>query len=259
MIYEKALAEKQRIEEQIQNLEMQLQSYPEGNIFIIRNGKYFKWYQSKEKEEIYIPKSERKLAEQLAAKKYLSYLVEELKQEQKAIDFYLKHHKINANRAVKLLTEQSEYQELLSPFFKPISQELIDWKNADYEHNMSYTEQLIQRASEGKMVRSKSEVLIDMVLYKNKIPFRYECALKLNGITIYPDFTIRHPKTGEVYYWEHFGKADDPTYNKSIPLKLQNYITNGIIPSHQLITTYETRKKPLNLDTIEKIVEEYFL
>ena len=98
-----------------------------------------------------------------------------------------------------------------------------------------------------------------MALTQNNIPFRYECALQLGETTIYPDFTIRHPRTGETYYWEHFGMMDNPAYRKSASLKLQNYISNGIIPTIQLITTYETKEKQLDLDIIEKIVKEYFL
>ncbi|MBQ8279784.1 MAG: hypothetical protein IJZ23_08105 [Roseburia sp.] len=158
-----------------------------------------------------------------------------------------------------MLTEMPEYQELLAPYFKPISQELIDWMNEPYESNRNFPEQLWQRASNGKRVRSKSEALIDMALYKNGIPFRYECALRLGDSIIYPDFTIRHPKTGAIYYWEHFGRMDDPAYSKNVFLKLQSYTACGIIPSIQLITTYETQKNQLNLEMIEKIIEEYFL
>lgn len=72
-------------------------------------------------------------------------------------------------------------------------------------------------------------------------------------------FTIRHPKTGEVFYWEHFGLMDNPTYSKNAYSKLQLYTNHGIIPSIQLITTYETKEHPLTAETIEKIVENYFL
>ena len=43
-----------------------------------------------------------------------------------------------------------------------------------------------------KMLRSKSEAIIDRMLYQNKIPFHYEEKLVLDGIILYPDFVIRH-------------------------------------------------------------------
>ena len=111
----------------------------------------------------------------------------------------------------------------------------------------------------GNIVRSKSESLIDMSLYVRRIPFRYECELQLGEHTIYPDFTIRHPITGKVYYWEHFGLMDDESYAKNAFFKQQTYATYGIIPTQQLITTYETKNSPLSSDFVEKIIQFYFL
>ena len=74
-----------------------------------------------------------------------------------------------------------------------------------------------------------------------------------------PDFTIRHPKTGEFYYWEHFGLMDDPAYSKNAYSKLQFYASCNIIPSIQLITTFETKDIPLSSEMIESLIEYYFL
>ena len=52
---------------------------------------------------------------------------------------------------------------------------------------------------------------------------------------------------------------DNPNYSKKVVSKLQLYISNGIIPSIQLITTYETKENPLSSEVVEKIVEHYFL
>lgn len=152
----------------------------------------------------------------------------------------------------------SEYQKLLSSNFKPISEELCEWEKASYLSNQKYPQQLIHKTISGKCVRSKSEAIISTILTANKIPFRYECELQLGEITIYPDFTIRHPNTGKTYYWEHFGRMDDISYSKNVPIKLQTYISHGIIPSIQLITTYETMENPLSTEMVEKIVKEYF-
>ncbi|MEE0884081.1 MAG: ATPase, partial [Faecalimonas sp.] len=152
-----------------------------------------------------------------------------------------------------------DFHSLLQARLTPLSEELQTWMTMPYDKNANHPENLNNKAYSGNMVRSKSEVLIDMFLFKNKIPFRYECLLDLDGIMMYPDFTIRHPKTGETYYWEHFGLMDNPTYSKNACSKLQHYISSGIIPSIQLITTYETKDNPLSAEKVEKIVEEYFL
>lgn len=68
------------------------------------------------------------------------------------------------------------------------------------------------------------------MLLTNKIPFRYECELQLEETTLYPDFTLRHPLTGQVFYWEHFGMMDNPNYCRNATTKLQLYFSHGIIP-----------------------------
>lgn len=257
-IYERILSERKRLDEKIKSLEIQLKKFPAGKLICTRNENRYKWYQSDGKNSTYIPKKERHFAEQLATKKYLTLLLEEALQERKALDFYLRHHGSTIGAAEKLLTENTAYQELLLPYFKPENQELLDWMNSTYECNQKYPEQLTHRTSSGHYVRSKSELLIDMALYVNKIPFRYENALTLGDSVIYPDFTIRHPKNGELYYWEHFGKMDDPGYCRNSCSKLHLYTSHGIVPGIQLITTYETKEHPLGTEIIENIIQQYF-
>lgn len=157
-----------------------------------------------------------------------------------------------------MLTQMPEYQELLKPYFKVLSEELYEWQKSPYTHSNKYSEQLKHKTASGNVVRSKSEVLIDMALYKHKIPFQYEAPLCLGDEVFYPDFTIRHPYTGEKFYWEHFGRMDDKKYASNTVAKLRYYIEHGIIPGVNLITTYETLEKPLSLETVENVIKEYF-
>lgn len=173
------------------------------------------------------------------------------------MDSYLQHHQTTGS-AELFLAQSPEHRKLISSAFSPPSTELSNWMNAPYKKNPNYPEQCIHRSVSGHLLRSKSEVFIDMALYTNKLPFRYECALEIDDVVLYPDFTIRHPKTGDTYYWEHFGRMDDPSYCKNVCSKLQLYTTHGIIPSIHLITTYETRNHPLNMAAIEHIIEQHF-
>lgn len=159
----------------------------------------------------------------------------------------------------QLLINNSEIQKLLTTHFSPLSQELNKWMHAQFEYSTANPENLVHKSISGHMLRSKAETMIDMLLFQAKIPFRYECALYLENHILYPDFTIRHPLTGEFYYWEHFGMMDNPAYSRNAFSKLQLYTSNNIIPSIHLITTYETKDHPLTLDCIERIIEQYFL
>lgn len=261
-LYESMLSERQRLEQEIKSIQDKIRQLPDGKLICARNGNYIKWFQSDGRNHTYIPKRNRKFAEQLAAKKYLSLQEESLLQEQRAIDFYLHHHQ-DDSRTQELLNTDSEYFELLSPYFSPKSQELRDWMQAPYLHNEKYPEQLIHKTSTGIYVRSKSEAIIAMLLHTHNIPFRYECALQLKDTTlkdttVFPDFTLRHPHTGFFFYWEHFGIMDNAAYCQNACAKLQLYASNGIYPSIQLLTTYETQEHPLSFGMVESIIKHYF-
>lgn len=251
------LAERDRLSAEISSIQSQLKNLPQGKLICAKSRNNVKWYLSDGHTQIYLPKRNRKLAEQLALKKYLSALEKNYLQERTAIDFYLRHHPSIESIENKFLSPSSSYHELLSPYFKPLSQELIDWQNASFDSNPKYPEQLIHQTINGIHVRSKSEYMIATHLELKKIPFRYECLLEINSHSFYPDFTIRHPQTGETFYWEHFGLMDDPQYCRNTFSKLQFFASNGILPSINLITTYETSKKPLTSETILQQINNY--
>ncbi len=154
---------------------------------------------------------------------------------------------------------EPRYHNLLAPYFQLTNEELISWTTAPYEHNITYPEHLTHHSISGNTVRSKSEAIIDMTLYTNQIPFRYEAQLMLNDIPVFPDFTILHPRTKEIYYWEHFGMMDNEKYAKSACSKISLYTSNNIIPSINLITTFETKDHPLSTVLVDNIIQHYFL
>jgi len=258
MFYEYAKREYDSISTRITAIEKELHTLPPGKLVCCHQTIYTKWFHSDGHQKKYIPKSNFSLAEQLARKKYLTLLLEDLQKEKNALSLYLQHHP-KTEKSTFLLTSDNEFQKLLSPYFKPNLQDLTTWMNTPYDKNPNHPEHLIHRGIADTYLRSKSEVLIDMLLRTNKIPFRYECALSLGNSIIYPDFTIRHPLTGNFYYWEHFGLMDSLSYIENTSSKIKLYSTHGIIPGIQLITTYETQKQPLDPNYIEKCIEYYFL
>lgn len=228
---------------------------PEGKLICCKDS----WYQSDGHKKTYIKKKDRTLAEKLAAKKYLSALLEDLEKEKSATDMYLRHCPMENNKVDALFKKSTEFQNLLSPYFSPLSKELDNWMKSPYHHNLKHPEHLTQKISVSEFVRSKSEAIIAKVLKQNRIPYRYECQLVLDDIELYPDFTIRHPETGEYFYWEHFGWLDKPDYVKRMHSKLQLYTSNNIMPGINLITTNETKEKPLTFEMVEMLVKYYFL
>ncbi|MBQ7920704.1 MAG: ATPase [Lachnospiraceae bacterium] len=258
MLHDRMIAERRRLCVQANSLQKQIAQLPEGKIICAHNGNRCKWYRSDGKNKTYIPKKEHTLAEQLAVKKYLTLQLEEAQQEMRAIDFYLRHHNSSELASEQLLTSK-DYQEILSPYFSPQSERYAEWMKAPYDKNPKAPESLIHKTAFGLRVRSKSESLIATLLYTKKIPFRYECALHLGAVVMYPDFTILHPVTGEIFYYEHFGMMDNPDYAANAHSKLQIYTSHGIIPSISLLTSFETKEKPLDMDMVEAMINHYFL
>ena len=246
-----------KINSQINEIEKQLTTYPKGKLICSHNGKYTTWYLKEDNTITHLPKKNRPLAEKLAYKKYLTCQLQDLEKEQTALNFYLRHHSTGPSKVERLLSDTS-YRELLVPHFMPQDQTLSEWMNSPYKTSHQYPEQLTIKTSLNTYVRSKSEAMIHMYLLTNQIPFRYECALELENITLYPDFTIRHPNTGETYYWEHFGLMNDSKYAQNAFSKQQLCASHGIIPTLNLITTYETSEHPLNPSTIQTIIDQYF-
>lgn len=257
-LYLNMLKQHEHIEQKINRIEQQLKRLPQGDIFCAKNGTTIKWYYHNGTYREYIPKKKKKIAEQLAYKKYLVKLLKELEQEKNAIEQYLKKCRKEESEAENMLLLSSNYRSLILPYYKPMEERLYEWQTMSYQRNEKYPEKLIHESKSGNLLRSKSECMIDEMLYRAGLPYRYDCALQLGETTIYPDFTIIHPESKKVYYWEHFGKMDDASYAQKTFYKLGLYNSNGIVPSINLIMTFETENNPLNMITVEKVINQYF-
>ena len=247
-------------EQEMRQLESLIKKMPKEDLRCAKNGKNYKWFCIKEGDAAtYLPKRNRKIAEKLALKKYYVSRYEELSHQVKALKYYERQMKKVEGKADDLLKHE-EWRKLLEPMFSVEREDLKIWMEEKYEGGAGYPEHLVYKGSRGKYLRSKSEVIIDMMLYKYGIPFRYEDKLILdNGIYIYPDFTVRHPISGKRMYWEHFGLMDKQDYRNSACKKIRLYCDNGIIPSIDLIATFETADHPLDVEKVEKIIQEFFL
>lgn len=251
--------EKLRLSRLIQDLEMKISQLPNGKLICTNHQGYIRWYVSDGHSKTYIKKKNRPFAEQLALKKLLKQQQQELLQEQVSLDMYLRHHQVLDENHEHFLASLPSFQSLLKPLFPESPESLLSWLNEPFESNPRFSDQLIHRSINGIMVRSKSESLIASALYRANIPFRYECLLVLDGHSFYPDFTILHPKTHEIYYYEHFGMMDQSAYASQACSKIQLYAMHDIIPGVNLLTTYETLEHPLDSELVERMIEFYFL
>ena len=85
MSYEGMKNKNQKLKQEITELQLKLGECPEGNLNCVNNKGYYKWYYHKDSMQLYIPKKQRKLAEQLAVKKYMLALLDDKKRENESI------------------------------------------------------------------------------------------------------------------------------------------------------------------------------
>ena len=257
MFYELMRKEYCQIIKEMERIQTQIDKLPEGKLIYTRNGKYSKWYYNNGHETKHLPKKNRKFAQKLSYKKMLVFRLEKLKREKIALDFYLRHHSEDAEKTEQNFYHSSEFQELLSENFKPLKTEFDELSTEMHKKQDFFAENKVYPTLSGLMVRSKSEVLIATLLEQYSLTFEYEHPWKVQGKYFYPDFLIRHPKTGQWILWEHFGLMDDPEYAKRAYEKIQAYIASGIIPGVHMIITFETKNHPLSVKTVEDMIKSF--
>ncbi len=224
-------------------------SFPEEKLNCVSNGKYFKYYQTDGHTNTYISKHDQDTAVILAAKEYYDRLETKYNHIQKMIAYYDRHIEKDQASIDALFAQDSGYRPLLESVSD--TKDFSSWAREDYLSNPYQPENKKFRTQTGIYVRSKSEKIIADTLSAYQIPYRYEAALYLD-YTIYPDFTIRHPETGALYYYEHFGMVDDPDYRRKMLDKLDIYMRYGIF---DLLYTIETKDRPLTVEQIDTALQ----
>ena len=113
----------------------------------------------------------------------------------------------------------------------------------------------------GEKVRSKSEWMIACMLAEAGVPYRYEEIVAVSPefkLFFHPDFTVLNKRTRKVYYWEHFGRMDDPKYiEESFMPKMNDYYNFEFLPGEKLLMTFESKHHPLDTTQVKRLIENY--
>lgn len=123
---------------------------------------------------------------------------------------------------------------------------------------------LIHCTRNGLAVRSKSEVVIADLLHSKGIEFQYEQPLRFDdGSWRSPDFTIEDDTTGRIFYWEHLGMLQRPSYLRRWKQKLEWYREHGVLPHEEgggpagtLIVTEDGSDGSISSAAMETLVDE---
>lgn len=247
------------INKEIEQIDNQLLHLPKGKLIVVKDRNSFRWYIAKDGKQEYLKKEYSEMAKNLAMRSYLEMKKSYLESEASAVKMYLRHSSFNKDKEYEVLVGKPGFAPLLQSQFGSLSEELSAWAAASFPSNPYHPEHLTIPSISGHMLRSKSEGAIDAFLFTHNIPFRYEEELIVDGTAIYPDFTIRHPQSGQFYYWAHLGIIDDPSYVRRKAEELIKLVKVGIIPGVNLILTFETKDHQLSMLDVKEIVEKYFL
>lgn len=203
-------------------------------------------------------KKDREMICKLAQERYAAKVLPEVEKLKKAINSFIADYDASKLEAIynQMPDELKEYTVSYTPDYDEYGEE---WANREYRRKTP-PENPDYKTDNGEIVRSKSELIIANKLKSMGLKYRYENARLIKGLgTVYPDFTILDPNTGEEVILEHFGLMDDEDYlDRSFFRKMIAYACNGIVPGKGLICTFETGNRPLNVEYLENLLNCYF-
>ncbi|MBQ7058873.1 MAG: hypothetical protein IJM83_06175 [Firmicutes bacterium] len=245
----------QQLVQLISKVSRAIERAPEGNLTVRQNGPYWYYRLSSGKSNEtwhYIRHSKEDFARSLAQKGFRQAQLKDLINEELIV------RKVLSMKSRHPITYLDQYLARPGIQYLLMREDLWQWAHEPYEKLENHSESKNHLYSEDISVRSKSEEMIISSLEKHGIPYRYEAKTQIGANEFYPDYTLRHPVSGNTLIWEHFGKMSDDRYRSDTAWKIQQYIQAGYTPGIDLIITSETPKSPLTFLKIEQIIKYYF-
>lgn len=109
----------------------------------------------------------------------------------------------------------------------------------------------------GDIVRSRAECLAVNTLFNLDLPYRYESVLELDERgDVYPDITVMHPVTLELWYIEIFGMMGDIDYAREAFDKIRRYQRAGL--GGHLLAFFDYPDVPFDPAAFERTIRAIF-
>lgn len=253
-------------EKMLRLYEERLKQMPKGHLASKKKGNAEEFYHVEEKtrKQTYINRENQDLIDELKIKHYLSAAVKRLKQnitaQEKLLKTYLPWDYASVKADIPRLYGSSTPEMIRDCSSKGIThaESKSCETHGNKKHMRRFNEEKLHLTTMGLKVRSKSEAMIAEILAARGLTFEYERPLNLmeceNEIAIYPDFTFTD-RRGNKIYWEHFGMLGVESYRNSTLKKLNTYISNGIIPSVNLVVTADNTDGTIDVGAIARTAE----
>ncbi len=251
-----------RLTKQITAVENYLSDKPRQKIHIRRHGKYHYIYLKEEgtpngtaSREKYVSAKSLSIAA-LVNTKYCRLLLPALNSELKALQNFRKNYKPEEKyRALEKIPRRFRPM-LVSPLKSP-DKICREWAEESFSKNpFPFTEGQSFVTKRGEQVRSKAEYIIADILTDMGLFYRYEAEYQLGSRVTYPDFTIMHPHSCELYYLEYFGMMDSEEYSAASLRKIGAYQQSG--DAARFIYVFESRFSPMNIQSIRNLLRVTF-
>ncbi len=211
----------------------------------------------KDRKERYCSRKDTKLIAGAINKQYLPAVETALSAE---LDLLYRLEELLENRekfkAYESLPESAK--KYITPLCVSIDDVGSAWEKDEFFGNsMPFPTDNQLLTDRGELVRSKAEMIIANLLLKLGLHYRYECRFDCGGKALYPDFTIMHPETGELYYLEYFGMMDNWDYAANALKKMNFYYSTS--QADHFIFLFESERVGINIPAIENLLRRTFL
>lgn len=147
-------------------------------------------------------------------------------------------------------------QSIVTPISPTDEEYCRQWEAVEYEPGYFKVGAPEYYTDRGERVRSKTEQLIANLLYRLRIPYRYEYPVTIikNGrpVTWRPDFLILDVTHRKEFILEHFGMLSDPDYAANAFEKMHIYEQNGLFEGQGICYTFEADKAPVDMRYVER-------
>ncbi len=209
-------------------------------------------------------RSDRSLATAIAQRGYDAKVLRAAEAELRALKVLAKCYE--AGLAEDVYEKMCEgRQRIVRPIRLTDEQYAIRWQAQEYTPKKPHPDARLFSTERGEKVNSKTEMMIANRMHYRGLHYHYEMPVELTGhisggrYTAHPDFTVLNKRTRRTYLWEHLGRIDDPEYLTANAERLIDYQHAGIVPGEKLILTFETKNSPMMPETIDEVIDHYFV
>ncbi len=252
---------KKQLEKYLGICESFLEKAPRGKLLVSSSRGYRTFYHREEsgsKRTLLLMKENSALIKTLAKKEYYGKLIIGIKRELSLIKKLLELEENQTIQRMDLEINENK-RDLISPLEESLESRLARWENLESPHleiEGDKNKDNPHVTLNGEHVRSAAERTIANALKKANIPYKYEYPFHTaDDRTLYPDFTIMNPNTGEVFRWEHLGMMERPKYVRDQLDKLDSYYCSGLFTGNGLILTFGDSYQWIRQEMVDSIIE----